>query len=430
MHKNNIKIISDFRLGDRDLSELAQSIKQRGLLQPMLLVPTSEDGVYEVAAGRSRFKAMTEVLGMEEFEEGNHFIVRREVDPLVAQLEENVKRKDFSPLEVANLINTIHQQKQAEHGVAVPGASGGWAIKDTGKLVGMSSSTVAGYLKLWRNRDIVDAGMSASEALEKVRNERASDMINKVRKVIAEKVHEKIKELDDSFVQACIDNFKHADAIEYVRSLNEVNHVITDPPYGINYDEVASGGVDYKAYKDSVDDYWVMMKTLVPEFARIVNDGYIVIWCAIENVGILKALMEDNDIVVSSTPLAWVKTKTPGFTSQPDRMLASCYEVAIYGWRGSPQLNRKGKKNYFEFPAVKSGRIHVAQKPVELMSAVIKTFTRKGESVLDCFGGSGSTLRACIKSKRMYFGCELDENFYNSAVSETYSFVEEMRNGD
>ncbi len=419
-----IKIVSDFRLGKRDLSELALSIKQRGLLQPMLLTGIEgEDGVYEVAAGRSRFKAMTEILGYQEFEEGKHFIIKEDIDPLVVQLEENIKRKDFAPLEVAYLISTIHKQKVSEHGASVPGVSGGWSAKDTGKLVGLSSSAISGYLKMWKNRDLVEEGMTAGEALEKIRTERASNMINKVRKVIAEKVKEKVKDQADTLVETCIGNFKCMDAVEYLSGIDEVDHVITDPPYGIGYDDITKGASDYGNYEDDEDVYWQLMEKVVPEFGRIVKNGFVVIWCGYEQSFRLKELMIESGIKCARMPLAWLKTGSAGFTAKPDKILGNVFEVAIYGWRGNPEIRMKGRRNVFEAPVVKSDRVHVAQKPDSLNEKLLGTFTKKGDSVLDCFGGSGSMLRACIKKKRIFYGCELQEEFYHSAIKLTGDLI-------
>ena len=419
-----IKIISDYRIGVRDLTELANSINQRGLLQPMLLTPIPDKDEYEIAAGRSRYRAMVELLGFTELEEGVHFIIRQDVDPLVAQLEENVKRKDFEPLEIANLINTIHTQKQAEHGKAVPGKSRGWGAGDTGKLISMSSSSVSQYLKLWNNRDIVEDGETMAASLEKIRTKRAAKMINRVRSAIAKKVQKKIEKQQDKLYATCIQNFKCMDAVEYCRSLERVSHVITDPPYGINYDSITSGDGDYGNYEDRVDDYWQLMKQLVPEFSRLVENGFIVIWCATSNAEPLKDLMKDAGIKCAAVPLLWVKTGSPGFTAHPEKILGNVYEVAVYGWKGDPELGMKGHKNVFKVPTIKKNRVHVAQKPDELMEKVIRTFTKKGEGILDCFGGSGSTLRACIKTKRMYFGCEKDEDFYNSAIKLTNDILD------
>lgn len=61
----------------------------------------------------------------------------------------------------------------------------------------------------------------------------------------------------------------------------------------------------------------------------------------------------------------------------------------------------------------KEKRLHPTQKPVEVMRQIIEMFTLKGDKVLDCFAGSGSTLLACKQLERDFIGIELEERYYN-----------------
>ena len=62
-----------------------------------------------------------------------------------------------------------------------------------------------------------------------------------------------------------------------------------------------------------------------------------------------------------------------------------------------------------------NGNIHPTQKPVPLFEYLIKTYTNKGETVLDNCMGSGTTAIACLNTDRQYIGFELDEDYYNIA---------------
>jgi DNA modification methylase len=54
---------------------------------------------------------------------------------------------------------------------------------------------------------------------------------------------------------------------------------------------------------------------------------------------------------------------------------------------------------------------HATPKPIELCGRAIKTSSREGESVLDVFGGSGSTLIACEQLDRTCYMMELDPKY-------------------
>ena len=65
--------------------------------------------------------------------------------------------------------------------------------------------------------------------------------------------------------------------------------------------------------------------------------------------------------------------------------------------------------------ACQRNRYHPTQKPVALLEYLIKTYTNKGELVLDFTMGSGSTGVACMNTNRKFIGIELDENYFNIA---------------
>ena len=72
--------------------------------------------------------------------------------------------------------------------------------------------------------------------------------------------------------------------------------------------------------------------------------------------------------------------------------------------------------NILEFKCVDNySRVHSSQKPVELLEYLIRTYTNKGDTVLDNCMGSGSTGIACVNTGRKFIGFELDEKYFNIA---------------
>jgi DNA modification methylase len=53
---------------------------------------------------------------------------------------------------------------------------------------------------------------------------------------------------------------------------------------------------------------------------------------------------------------------------------------------------------------------------VELMERMIRNSTGEGDTVLDCFAGSGTTGVACVNTNRRFIGFELDKDYYEIAV--------------
>ena len=78
--------------------------------------------------------------------------------------------------------------------------------------------------------------------------------------------------------------------------------------------------------------------------------------------------------------------------------------------------------NVLEFKKEYQG-LHPTQKPVALLAFLVKTYTNKGDLVLDNCMGSGSTGVACVNSNRRFIGIELNEQYFDIAVKR----IEESR---
>lgn len=60
--------------------------------------------------------------------------------------------------------------------------------------------------------------------------------------------------------------------------------------------------------------------------------------------------------------------------------------------------------------------LHPTQKPLALLEYLIKTYTNKGETVLDNCMGSGTTAIACLNTHRNYIGFETNEDYYQKSL--------------
>ena len=72
-------------------------------------------------------------------------------------------------------------------------------------------------------------------------------------------------------------------------------------------------------------------------------------------------------------------------------------------------------KNVFECKK-DTNNIHPTQKPVPLLSTLIKVFSNEGDTILDFTCGSASTGIAAVRNNRKFIGIELDDGFYNKAI--------------
>lgn len=88
------------------------------------------------------------------------------------------------------------------------------------------------------------------------------------------------------------------------------------------------------------------------------------------------------------------------------------HEWCFYGWREGGAHKFFGPNNATDLWAIKKvtpqKMVHLTEKPIELAARAIHYSSRKGENVLDLFGGSGSTLIAAEQTGRQAFLMEID----------------------
>lgn len=143
----------------------------------------------------------------------------------------------------------------------------------------------------------------------------------------------------------------------------------------------------------------------------------------------------------------WYKKQCSGFLNSKKQPLRNCEDIAVFYRKqctynpimrkGKPSLKAtgSGSSNYNKYtyqphvselyypttlleiplPRFKGG--HPTQKPVPLCEYLIKTYTNDGDVVLDNCMGSGSTGVAALNLGRKFIGIELNEDYYNMALS-------------
>ena len=82
------------------------------------------------------------------------------------------------------------------------------------------------------------------------------------------------------------------------------------------------------------------------------------------------------------------------------------------------ELNGARDTDIWEFDR-EPPKMHPTMKPIELIAYALNKSSKKGDVVLDCFGGSGSTLIACEQLNRRCYMAELDPK-YVSVILQRY----------
>lgn len=128
------------RFSQRALEELACSIKENGLAQPITVRPLqdAEDRRYQIVAGERRFRAIRDILGWPEAPCLVRTLSDEEASAIM--LTENTNRQDLDPMEEAHAY-----QKRIEQF--------GWSIEKVASVAGVTERQVARRLSLLQLAD-------------------------------------------------------------------------------------------------------------------------------------------------------------------------------------------------------------------------------------------------------------------------------------
>jgi DNA modification methylase len=102
------------------------------------------------------------------------------------------------------------------------------------------------------------------------------------------------------------------------------------------------------------------------------------------------------------------------------------YEPILYGWREGTDHFWCGARDQGDVWFVNkpvSNDLHPTQKPIELIERAICNSSKTRDTILDAFGGSGSTLIACEKTRRQARLVELDPKYVDTTVIRWQDFT-------
>ena len=209
----------------------------------------------------------------------------------------------------------------------------------------------------------------------------------------------------------------HADCRDVLPGLPQgrdgVDLLLTDPPYGVG---ITTTGNRRKALA------LPGISNDRPEDAGGVRDGLAIAWSRLKTYrhayvfGPFDMRLLPHACAVCD--LVWDKgLPTAGDTSIP---WYKQHEPIQFAMRSSGESNakrdgnglarlRRGSVLRFQRPNSAAAKHHITEKPINLLRELMEASSRHGETVLDPFAGSGSTLVAALIEGRQAIGIELDE---------------------
>jgi len=210
----------------------------------------------------------------------------------------------------------------------------------------------------------------------------------------------------------------HGDCRELLASMPErsVDAVITDPPFSARTHAMARSSSRHapaggRALSGSKAQFDAITET---EIAVLIADlGRITRRWVISSLDYRHAFHLEECPPPGLRVLrisVWVKTNPmPIFSGdRPGQGWESF--VSMHRADAKPTWNGGGRSINYVGPTVQSGD-HPTAKPLPMVGDWVRLFTDPGDTVLDPFAGSGTTLRAAVDNGRKAIGCEIDERY-------------------
>ena len=197
---------------------------------------------------------------------------------------------------------------------------------------------------------------------------------------------------------------------------------LSDPPYGVDIvksDQVGGGGAlhfNSKTSKTFVDSskYIPIKGDDTTETAQM---NYNIVSQVTENQIIFGGNYFTDFLEPKACWIVWDKENTGNFADVELAWTSFDKGAKLYRWLWNG-LCRKGERS-----VEGKTRVHPTQKPAGLMGEILKDFTDKNDTVLDCFGGSGSTLIACEQLERTCFMMEYEPHYIDVIINRWEQFT-------
>lgn len=223
-----------------------------------------------------------------------------------------------------------------------------------------------------------------------------------------------------------------SESVDLCLQANEAILMVTDPPYGVNYDakwrenSLKDGGKRAKGKVQNDNQVnWALAWHLFPGSVAYV-------WCASWFLPEVAKDLDDCEFERKSL-IIWVKQHFALSRGDYHWQHEPCWYGVKKGhqhnWQGArdqstvweiSNLNAFGKNQDDERTA------HSTQKPIECMARPILNNSSKGEAVYDPFLGSGTTLIACEQHERICYGIELDPAYCDIIVQRWIRYRQKM----
>ena len=185
---------------------------------------------------------------------------------------------------------------------------------------------------------------------------------------------------------------------------------LTDPPYNVAYEGKTKDALTIENDKMESDKFREFLTSAFTAAVSVLKEGGgFYIWFASREHCNFETALNESGLEVRQE-LIWKKNSM--VLGRQDYQWK--HEPCFYGWKDGARHNwysDRCQTTILEFDKPARNGEHPTMKPVELFAYQIQNSTKKGDIVLDLFGGSGTTIIACEQTGRIGYSMELDPRY-------------------
>jgi DNA modification methylase len=209
----------------------------------------------------------------------------------------------------------------------------------------------------------------------------------------------------------CGDSTSEADVAKLVDG-KQVDMIFTDPPYNVDYEGTAG-----KIKNDKMEDnsFYLFLYDAFNNMFQNIKPGGAIYVCHADTEGLNFRNAFKNAGFKLAECLIWVKNAL--VLGRQDYHWR--HEPILYGWKEGAAhyfVDDRSQDTIWEYNKPRKNEEHPTMKPLELVGKAIANSSRRHETILDLFGGSGSTMIASDQLDRKSCLMELDERFVDVIV--------------
>jgi DNA modification methylase len=405
----------------KHIEQLAESIKLHGLICPIVL-----DENNELIAGECRLEAHI-LLDKKEIS-----YVRRsslnESEKILLEVEENHRRLDMTWQE--KVLGMYHAHK------ALLGKASKtfekWGLKATGELIGASTGSVSDALKLSGYLLSEDKDVWAAPSMEKAKSVIEKRKLHEISKIMAERTGvvstpaKVVKAEGITSISLLTGNVpaaksetapiaaptptRHIDlsqilyhgdnrAVFQTLGAGIADIIFTDIPYGIDMNDLEGlQNLDSVEAEHDVDENVEQMPDFINNaYKALKDDGWLLFFYALQHHEKLRDLGEAAGFAVQPWPLLWIKPNS-NKNQAPQARWTKNYEPCMVMRKGRATLLHPVNESTFTCDGSADRKLqnNPFAKPFEFIKWALHPILRPGATVLDCYAGQGSIVRACI----------------------------------